>query len=81
MNVFENLNDFPLNMDYELLDYYTKIANRIERPSASKKPFIQNLRYYVQKVKPFFVNDDIYYEITFTTANSYASKFDRVIAF
>jgi hypothetical protein len=32
-------------------------------------------------MKPFFVNEQIYYEVTFTTANSNVSKFDRVIAF
>lgn len=35
----------------------------------------------MQKVKPFFVNQNIYYEVTFTAANTKASKFDRVIAF
>lgn len=35
----------------------------------------------MQKVKPFFVNQKIYYEVTFTAANANASKFDRVIAF
>lgn len=32
-------------------------------------------------MKPFFVNDSIYYEITFTTAIDNVSKFERVIAF
>ena len=35
----------------------------------------------MQKVKPFFVNHKIYYEVTFTAANANTSKFDRVIAF
>lgn len=35
----------------------------------------------MQKVKPFFSNQKIYYEVTFTAANANASKFDRVIAF
>ena len=81
LDVLENIGDFPLNTDTELSDYYEKIAERIESPSARSYPVTYNDRYYVQKVKPFFVNQKIYYEITFTAANANASKFDRVIAF
>ncbi len=38
-------------------------------------------RYYIQKIKPFFVNSSVYYEITYTRASDYASKFDRIISF
>lgn len=81
LDVLENISDFPLNADTELSDYYEKIAERIESPSARSYPVTYNDRYYVQKVKPFFVSQKIYYEITFTAANANASKFDRVIAF
>lgn len=81
LDVLENISDFPLNMDTELSDYYEKIAERIESPSTHSYPVTYNDRYYVQKVKPFFVNQKIYYEVTFTAANANASKFDRVIAF
>lgn len=81
LNVLENINDFPLNTDTELSDYYKRIAERIETPGAYSYLVAYNDRYYVQKVKPFFVNQKIYYEVTFTAANNYASKFDRVIAF
>ncbi len=81
LDVLENISDFPLNTDTELSDYYEKIAERIDSPSALSYPVTYNDRYYVQKVKPFFVNQKIYYEVTFTAANANASKFDRVIAF
>ena len=81
LDVLENISDFPLNTDTELSDYYKKIAERVESPSAHSYPVTYNDRYYVQKVKPFFVRQKIYYEITFTAANANASKFDRVIAF
>lgn len=81
LDVLENIGDFPLNTDTELSDYYEKIAERIESPSTHSYPVTYNDRYYVQKVKPFFVNQRIYYEVTFTAANANASKFDRVIAF
>lgn len=81
IEVLGNIRDFPLNTDTELSEYYAKIAERIEAPSQQRKPALYNDRYYVQKVKPFFVNQRIYYEVTFTAANAKASKFDRVIAF
>ncbi len=81
MDVLENIEDFPLDTDPELSEYYEKIAERIERPSEYRYPVIYNDWYYVQKVKPFFVHQKIYYEVTFTAENAKASKFDRVIAF
>lgn len=81
LDVLENIRDFSLNTDTELSDYYKKIAERIESPSVSSYPIAYNDRYYVQNVKPFFVDQKIYYEVTFNAANANVSKFDRVIAF
>lgn len=81
IDVLENIQDFPLNIDNELSDYYEKIVERIDRPSAKSREVRYSERYYIQKVKPFFVDQKIYYEVTFTAANGKASKFDRVIAF
>lgn len=81
MTVLNNLNEFPLNTDKELSDYYEKIAERIDIPSVKSSPVRYEDRYYIQKIKPFFAKQKIYYEVTFTTAHSNTSKFDRVIAF
>lgn len=81
MDVLENIDDFPLNLDTNLMEYYEKIADRILKPSKSAHRNPYNDRSYIQKVKPFFVNHKIYYEVTFTVANDKSSKFDRVIAF
>ena len=81
LDVLGNIENFPLNTDTELSDYYTKIAERIESPSKFSYAVTYNDRYYVQKVKPFFINQKIYYEVTFTAATANTSKFDRVIAF
>lgn len=81
LDVLENIEDFPLNTDTELFDYYMKIAERIESPSKFSYAVTYNDRYYVQKVKPFFINQKIYYEVTFTAATANTSKFDRMIAF
>ena len=81
LEVLENIDEFPLNLDTNLMEYYAKIAARIVTPSrnASKNPY--NDRAYIQKIKPFFINHHIFYEVTFTIANDRVSKFDRIIAF
>ncbi len=79
--LLENLCEFPLSMDTEIQDYYARISRIINEPSNRHKKIKFNDRYYVQKVKPFFVDEEIYYEVTFTAAIASVSKFDRVIAF
>jgi len=81
LDVLENIGDFPMNMDTEFSEYYERIAERIDNPSRSSSQFIYNERYYVQKVKPFFVHNNVYYEVTFSVAIANTSKFDRMIAF
>lgn len=81
MTVLENIDKFPINTDKKLMEYYEKIAEQIDDRESIENISQYNDRYYVQKVKPFFINQKIYYEITFTTANDKVSKFDRVIAF
>lgn len=82
LDVLANLDKFPLNTDRTLQEYYEKIAERLNyRDHSSDMASSTNARYYVHKVKPFFVNQQIYYEVTFIPATGKASKFDRIIAF
>ena len=81
LDVLLRIEEFPVNTDSELSDYYIKIAERIDSPKYPKYDLSNNERYYIMKVKPFFVNYMVYYEVTFTAANSKGSKFDRLIAF
>lgn len=79
LDVLKNIDQFPINTDATLHEYYSKIAEKIIHPGARK--WTTPERYYIQKIKPFFVNHSIYYEVTLTIANDKASKFDRIIAF
>ncbi|MDD5464019.1 MAG: ATP-dependent RecD-like DNA helicase [Candidatus Moranbacteria bacterium] len=81
LDVLNNIDDFPINTDSNLKEYYEKIVERINQPRTPEAKSTYNDRYYIQKVKPFFVEHEVYYEVTFTTANDKASKFDRIIAF
>lgn len=80
MSVLKNLEKFPLTLDPVLQEYYEKISEKID--AYGKFPVVRvSNKYYILKTKPFFVNGKIYYEVTFTPANDYASKTNRVIAF
>jgi len=79
LDVLGNLDKFPLNTDATLQEYYDKIAEKVDTFPHQRE--LTSDKYYIKKIKPFFVANKIYYEITFTRANDYASKFDRVIAF
>ena len=78
LNILENLNKFPLDIDKNTQEYYEKIAEKITENSINS---LINDRYYVHKIKPFFLNQRIYYEVTFIPVKGSANKSDRTIAF
>ncbi len=80
-NVLENIDKFPVNTDPALQEYYEKIAVKINQSAITRGKSDYRDRYYIRKIKPFFVSQEVYYEVTFTIANDNVSKFDRVIAF
>lgn len=80
LTVLANIQDFPIDLDPSLTEYHRKITEKIDDlPNGGNKG--SSDRYYIHKVKPFFVNQRVFYEVTFHNANDRASKFDRVIAF
>ena len=81
LDVLDNLYKFPISTDSDLKEYYEKIADRIVRHRVNLRGYSNNDRFYIQKVKPFFVDNKIFYEVTFTPANEKVSTFDRFIAF
>lgn len=81
MELLENLQQFPLDVSDELAEYYTEIAKKVDAYHTPKHGEFRYDRFYVQKVKPFFINCKIYYEISFISANDFASKTDSIIAF
>jgi len=78
LDVFLNINEFPIKLDKSTQEYYEKISGRIDIPLIGKT---QKDRYYIQKIKPFFVKNQVYYEVTFTKSHDKVTKFDRIIAF
>jgi len=80
LTVLENIDQFPLNTDTTLTEYYEKIAEQLQHPSYLREK-TYNDRYYILKSRPFFVRGEVCYEITFALASDRTSKFDRLIAF
>lgn len=81
LHVLGNIDTFPINTDSVLKEYHEKIAEKIIQQKPIDSKGVHSDRYYIQKIKPFFVNYEVYYEVTFTLANDNTSKFDRIIAF
>lgn len=81
IDVLNNLDDFPINLDVTELEYHSDIASKIDTITYVDDKSKCKERLYVQKIKPFFVNKKIYYEVTLSPANDYASKFDSIVAF
>jgi energy-coupling factor transporter ATP-binding protein EcfA2 len=81
LDVLADLEQFPLEMDEALAEYYRKIAEKVNSYDTPNKNDFRYDRFYIQRIKPFFVNSKIYYEVAFVPANNWSSKTDRVIAF
>ncbi len=79
LDILQNLEDYPLDLDNSLSEYYEKIAFKLDHARYTRNS--PNDRFYVQKSKTFFVNGRIYYEITVVPADDYSSKFNRFTVF
>lgn len=79
-SILENLEMFPLDLDTVDSEYYRKVAKKIEDIDLTPKN-VRVSRYYVQKITPFFVNGERYYEITLQLAGVYATKYNRVTVY
>lgn len=79
-SILENLEKFPLELDTVDLEYYEKVAKQIENIDLTSKN-VRVSRYYVQKIIPFFVNGERYYEITLQLAGVYSTKYNKVTVY
>ena len=81
IEVLHNIEKFPVNIDRTLQEYYEKIVEKISGLLPDERLERISERFYVQKSKPFFVNNRVYYENTLMLASDAATKFDRFVAF
>lgn len=81
IEILRNIVKFPINQDKDLMKYYEKIVNQVESVKLDIQDKFIDGRYYIQKVKPIFINSKIYYELTLSTATDTINKFDRITVF
>lgn len=81
IDVLHNIDDFPIEQDETLKEYYEKIAVEVEKYRLVEITESPTDRFYVHKKKTFRVNGQKYYEITLSQADNRSSKFDNIIAF
>ena len=70
-----------MDQDDTFYEYYKKISNELEQVEVNKNLATSKERYYVQKIKPFYVDNKVYYEVTLTNASDVVSKFERIVLF
>lgn len=80
IEILQNIGKFPLQTDASFQEYYGKIAEKLEEDIKDMND-LDNERYYIQKIKPFFIKQKIFFEITFIPCNDHENKFNRIIGF
>lgn len=78
--IIRNIDNFLEDIDEQTKDYYKKVSQEIENISGYEIPSNYD-NYYVDRIKPFFVNQEIYFEVTLEPANDKPNKFNRITAF
>lgn len=77
IDILNNINKFPLNTDKTYYEYYGEIAKKVDSIAMINDRKFDDGRYYVQKIKPFFIKNTIYYEVTLSSVQGSTNKFDR----
>lgn len=80
IDVLDNLEKFPIDLDKVDSEYYEMVAKRIEKTDLTPRN-VRISRYYIQRIIPFFVKGERYYEITLQLAGLYSTKFNRVTVY
>lgn len=81
MDLLQSLYKVPLNIDSDLKGYYHTISQLIGNKYTDNEYEVDNSRYYIEKTKPFVIENKVYYEITFRNANDKTSKYERLIGY
>ena len=68
LRIIPNLESFPIDLDPSLREYHEKIASRIDAMRGFDQAGDRKDRYYIQRIRPFFTQGRIYYEVTFCRA-------------
>ena len=80
MDLLQNIELFPIDNDKTIENFHKKIVERINI-YRQHFDFRKEERLYVNKIVPFVVDNDVYYEMVLSPAYDTTSKFDRFIVY
>ena len=80
INILQNLEKFPRNIDNDDIVYYELVSKSIDKIGKEHNNFSLT-RYYIQKRTTFYVGKKRYYEYTLQLAGKYATKFNRITVY
>ena len=81
MDILENLYSFPLNIEKNMENYYLQIFDHVKNVPFNRNKWVMANQYYVKKVKPIIINNNVFYEITLSDATDYINKFNRIVVY
>jgi energy-coupling factor transporter ATP-binding protein EcfA2 len=79
INLLQDLRNYPLNLDPGLSNYYKAIIEKIE--TKDYEPIADKADFYIERVKPLIIENELYYEVTFRPATNNFSKFNKSVAY
>lgn len=78
-HILEDLRNYPLNLDPGLSAYYKAIIEKINNADYEEEAVKND--FYIDRVKPLIIDDELYYEVTFRRATNNFSKFNKTVAY
>lgn len=77
--ILQELKNYPLNLDPGLSAYYKAIIEKIKTADYEKN--IDKGDFYIDRVKPLIIDNELYYEVTFRPAINNFAKFNKTVAY
>ena len=77
--ILQELQNYPLNLDPGLLDYYKAIIEKIKGEDYVQ--ITDKADFYIDRVKPLIIENELYYEVTFRPATNNFAKFNKTVAY
>lgn len=77
--ILQELRNYPINLDPGLSDYYKAIIEKINK--RDYEVISDKNDFYIHRVKPLIMEDELYYEVTFRPATNNFAKFNKTVAY
>lgn len=76
--ILQDLQNYPLNLDPGLSDYYKAIIDKIKTSDYEE---VDKADFYIDRIKPLIIDNELYYEVTFRPATNNFAKFNKTVAY